>query len=98
MAKRKVFTVWDSKVETHLDPFIALNMGEATRIMEDMVNHQQGPFAKYSEDFTLFEIGDYDDEAGRYEMYEAKKAICTLIELRKGEKTTGQVPLRPAVM
>lgn len=98
MAKRKVFTAWDSKVKTHLDPFIALNSGEAQRIMEDMVNHQNGPFSRYPEDFTLFELGDYDDETGRYEMYAAKRPICTLIELKKGEKTSGQNTLRPAVM
>lgn len=95
---RKLFSVYDSKVKTYLDPFIAMNQGEAYRIMEDLTNRPGTMFNSHSEDFTLFELGEWNDSTGQITQYETKKPIIALHELKKesGPKTTLQSVASPA--
>lgn len=79
--KKKLFTVFDAKVEAYLDPMLARNRGEATRIMVNTLKQAGNVFSQYPEDFTLFEIGEWDDSTGRIVEHEAHIPIKTLIEL-----------------
>lgn len=80
--KYKVFTVHDSKAEAYLKPFLMRTKGEAIRAMQELANDQKHDFAKYSEDYTLFEIGTYDDETGTYEMLKSKLSLGNGIEFK----------------
>lgn len=60
------------------------NAAEATRAVTNLVNSADHPFAKHSEDYTLFEIGAWDDSAGKLIMHDVKYSVCTLLELKKG--------------
>lgn len=82
---RKIFTVWDHKVEAYLDPIVATNKGEVLRMMEDLVSRENHHFNKYSDDFTLFEIGEYDETQGCVHAYDKKVSVCGLWELKKSQ-------------
>jgi len=58
----KVFTVYDSKVGAYLPPMFLRSTGEALRAFEAAVNSSDHQFCKHAEDFTMFEIGDWDDQ------------------------------------
>lgn len=60
----KVFTVHDSKAEAYLSPFFCLTNGQAVRSFSDTANESGHVFNKHSGDFTLFLIGEYDDQKG----------------------------------
>lgn len=60
----KIFTVFDSKAEAYLQPFFARTNGEAVRSFTEAANDSGHNFCKYSGDFTLFEIGEYDETTG----------------------------------
>ncbi|UOF80675.1 DNA binding protein vP5 [Microviridae sp.] len=62
--KLKVFSVYDSKAEAYLQPFFSTTLGMATRMFGDAVKDQQHNFNKHAADFTLFQIGEFDDENG----------------------------------
>lgn len=79
----KVFVVHDSKVEAYLQPFLARTRGEALRSFMKAANDERHDFSKYAEDYTLFEIGEYDDARGSYSMYETKNALGTALEMRR---------------
>jgi len=64
----KVFTVYDSKTEAYLQPFCAITKASAIRAIIDSVNNPKSDFYKWPADYTLFEIGNYDDQKGSYEM------------------------------
>jgi len=60
----KIYTVHDSKAEAYLQPFFARSNGEAIRSFTQAINTPDHQFAKYSADYTLFEIGEFDDNTG----------------------------------
>jgi hypothetical protein len=83
---KKLFTILDTKVGAYLAPFILRNKAEAFRgIMECMKQPDHG-FAQYPEDYTLFEIGEWDENTGTIIPYEAKISITNLLDLKTAEK------------
>lgn len=57
----KMFTVFDSKAETYLRPFSMLSTGEAIRSFITTLNDPNTEFSLYPADFTLFEVGTFDE-------------------------------------
>lgn len=60
----KMFAVYDSKAEAYLQPFFMPTKGQAIRAFQAAANKEGHDFNVYSADFTLFEIGEYDDSNG----------------------------------
>lgn len=62
----KVFAVFDSKVGAYTVPRFARSTGEMLRIFSHTVNQtsDDNGIAANPEDYTLFQIGEYDDEKG----------------------------------
>lgn len=79
----KVFGIYDSKVEAYLTPFFMRSKGEALRALGIHANDPQHNFCKHAEDFTLFELGTWDESNGKFDVYPAPQSMCVLIELRK---------------
>ena len=65
----KIFTVYDSKVEAYMTPFFERSSGSAIRGFEQTCLDGKSSFSLYASDYTLFEIGTYDDETGMVEAY-----------------------------
>jgi hypothetical protein len=79
----QVFVVHDAKAETFRNPFIMRSRGEAVRGFIDTINaKEENELSKHPEDFTLFELGEYDDSTGEYKMYEAKKPLGSALEFK----------------
>lgn len=62
-----IFTVYDSKAECYLAPFTFKTVGEAVRSFSDTANDPNSMLFKHSSDFTLFQIGEFDDTTGMVE-------------------------------
>ena len=62
--KFKIFSIYDSKAETFNTPLFLVQEGQAIRIFDDMVNDDQTDIAKHTEDYTLFNLGEFDSETG----------------------------------
>lgn len=76
----KIFTVYDSKAEAYLPPMFLHTKGLAIRSFTQAVNSAGHDFNKYAADFTLMEIGEWDDNDGKIDMYPAMKNIGCGIE------------------
>lgn len=59
--KIKLFSVYDSKVEQFLQPLFARTTAEAMRMWKSACAQEDSNFYKYAGDYTLFEIGTFDD-------------------------------------
>lgn len=81
--KSKVYTVYDSKTEAYLKPFFMRTKGEAIRAFQDTVNDESSQFWKHPEDYTLFEIGEYDELSARMMPNEALIPLGTALEHKK---------------
>jgi len=80
--KLKVYTVFDSKAEAYLQPFFMQSRGQAVRAFTELSNDPQHQFSKYAADFTLFEIGEYDDQSGIISSLSAFVPLGTSLEFK----------------
>lgn len=89
---KKLFSLFDSKSESYTPPQLHKTNAEAIRSFAGAINSPQGGvIAAHPSDFTLFEIGTWDDENGRLNVTD-KIAVVNGIELVE-EK---QLPLKAA--
>lgn len=62
--KVQVYSVYDTKAEAFGQPFFMQADGIAVRAFIEACNNKDGEFIKYPNDFTLYNIGMYDDSTG----------------------------------
>lgn len=60
----KIFSVYDLKAESFLQPMFFRSSNEAIRAFSKAVNDEGHEFFKHAEDYVLFEIGNFDDVSG----------------------------------
>lgn len=58
----KIYTVYDAAVKAFMQPFFARSHGEALRSFQDAINDEKSQLAKHLHDYTLFHVGDFDDD------------------------------------
>lgn len=68
MSTQNVYTVYDSKSESYSPPFLARTHGEAIRSFEQAARTEKHQFNEHAEDFTLFHLGNWNDNSALYEM------------------------------
>lgn len=84
----KIFTVYDAKAETYLQPFFSQNEATAQRAFQAAATDEDHDFSKFAEDYTLFEIGAWNDEGGEIKTLEAKKPLANAIQYREAPSLT----------
>lgn len=57
-----MFSIYDEKAEMYSRPFYAITVGEAIRTFTDAVNSENSPYNRHPEDYTLFSVGQFDDQ------------------------------------
>lgn len=57
----KIFSVHDSKAEAYLAPIYFRTKGEAIRAFETTCQDETSQFHKYPSDFTLVELGEFNE-------------------------------------
>lgn len=82
--KYQVFTVYDSKIKTYLRPFYDLHVGGAVRGFQDIVNDETSVIGQHPEDFTLFHIGEFDNESCEFEMFKTPTSLGVGIHFKEG--------------
>lgn len=66
------FTIRDSAAEAYMRPFFAQSPGAAIRSFSDLVNDPEHPIGQHPEDYTLFQIGEFEELSGVLEVYEPR--------------------------
>jgi len=59
--KHKMFCIFDSAAKAYLIPFFLPESGMALRVFGDCINSSDHQFGKHPADYTLFELGSFDD-------------------------------------
>ena len=75
-----LYTVFDTSSGIHDRPFCAFSDQAAMRSFGDIATDPGHPVGKHPEDFSLFRIGDFDDNKGMLKG-EAPECLCTALEL-----------------
>lgn len=69
------FSIYDSKAQAFLPPFILPRVEMAQRAFSDCVNSPTHQFGANPADFTLFILGDWDDETAEFRPLPAPKSL-----------------------
>lgn len=69
--KLKIFSVHDSKAEAFVQPFYSATTGTAVRSFEQAVNTSDHDFHKFAGDYSLFELGSFDQAKGTFEILDS---------------------------
>jgi hypothetical protein len=59
-----VFAIYDQAAKAYMSPFSFQSPGQAIRAFTDLANDQNTNVGKHPEDYSLFQIGSFDDEKG----------------------------------
>lgn len=79
----KVYSIHDSAVQSFLTPHFARTHGEAERNFKVNVRDKEnGHLHTSPENFTLFHIGDYDDQTGEMKPLAAPMSVITGIQCK----------------
>ena len=65
--KMKLVSVYDAKAQVFTPPMAFPTIGFAERSFVDAVNDPQSQYNKHPEDYTLFRVGEFDDQTGMTE-------------------------------
>lgn len=88
-----LFAVYDQKADAHLPPFILPTVAMGKRIFADCVNSPEHQFGKNPEDYTLFRLGQFDDQDGQFLLERAKQSLGNGLEfLRQDDRVATEGP------
>lgn len=77
----KLFSIYDSKAAAYMNPFIQPTVPAAMRSFGVVCSDPNSEFHKHAEDYTLFELGDWDETLGKLIPLSTPHAVCKAIEL-----------------
>lgn len=73
--KLRIFSIFDSKLDAFAAPFFMSTIGQATRAFTDEASNPQSSLSKHPEDYTLFELGEFDDQNAAFTLHPSPKSI-----------------------
>ena len=79
----KIFTIYDSKVGAYMNPIFLRSKGEAVRSLEAALSDSNHIFSKNPEDFTLFELGSWDESNSKFVLHSTPISIGLVSEFVK---------------
>lgn len=65
--RQMAFAVYDTKMQAFLQPFFCANVPVAIRAFSAAVNDPETNLYRWPTDYTLFQVGLYDDSTGEFE-------------------------------
>ncbi len=81
----QVFTVYDCKTEAYFLPFYSKTKGEAIRSFSDTINDPKHHMHMHLEDYTLFHLGEYDDNKGKHTSLPTPQSLGVAIEYLRAD-------------
>lgn len=92
----KIFSVMDTKAGTFLRPMSESNLVHAIRAFEVACNEPSSTFNRYPDDFSLFELAEFDVQTGTITPLVAPQNICTARSLIKQAPVQQVLPMDTA--
>ena len=87
----KIFSVHDSKAEAYLPPIYFKTSAEAIRAFESSVQDEKTQFNKYASDYTLVELGLFDENSGTITTSQIPRILANASEFKKTNLSNAQI-------
>ena len=78
--KLQVYSIYDSKIKAYAQPFFMQSKGQCIRALTDSLLDEKSQHAKHPEDYTLFELAEFDDVQGKFIPHETPISVGVLVE------------------
>lgn len=78
----KIYSVYDNAVQAYLPPMQFRTRGEAIRAVSAALREPDHQFSKHSPDYSLFELGEFDDSNAKYTLHPSPENCGVLTEFR----------------
>ena len=75
-----IYSIHDSKAAAYLPPFYLHNKNMAIRSFSDAVQEENSAFYRHPEDYSLWELGEFDDNTGEIIYYTPHHALGTGVD------------------
>lgn len=85
-----IFSVYDAKAQAYLPPFFLPNRPMAIRNFGDCLKNKKHAFGVHPEDYTMFEIGEFNDNTAEIHLVEGGPWSQKGIELVGNQPSLGQ--------
>lgn len=82
MAKKEVYSVYDTKVQFFHTPMFMRNAGEALRSWTEEANRDDSAISRHPSDFELFHLGTFDDQTGKFEMLTSPQGLGLAVQYK----------------
>lgn len=93
----KVFSVYDSKIEAFMQPFFLRTRGEAIRAFTELCSDATSNPGKYPADFTLFELGTFEELSGKFVMHTTPTSLGLALDFKRVDHVR-DIPIPEGVM
>lgn len=105
MAIFKIFSVYDSKAQFHMQPKYLNTSAEAMRAFGAVANDPGSQVGQYPADFTLFELGHWNSETAAFDLHSTPISLGLAVEYitpttrpnGSGGKVSGEPEGRPTL-
>lgn len=74
----QIFSVYDKAVQAFMPPFYARSKGEAIRSFSEACNDEKHNFNKHAADFSLMQLGEFEDKSGIFSTAEPSRVVSAL--------------------
>lgn len=81
--KLQLCAVYDAKSKSFSQPLSFVALGTATRSFEDEVNTPNSQYHKHPEDYTLFHLGEYDDNDASFKPLETPYSLGVAVTFKR---------------
>jgi len=78
----KIFSIHDSKAEAYLSPIYFKTSAEAIRAFSTACEDSSSQFFKYPSDFTLVELGEFDEISASIVTHTAPRILSNASEFK----------------
>lgn len=75
-----IYAVYDSGVGAWMSPMYMRNRGEATRWWQEVCNNPESRLNKHPSDYTLFELGTYNDLDASFDLMCSPSKVGVALE------------------
>lgn len=83
--KQQCFSVCDNKTGYFHVPFFSPTVPSGKRMFQEACRDTSTLMSKYPEDFTLWHVGEFDDNDGRLTQFDPPGQIAKALDYVKGE-------------
>lgn len=80
-----IYAIRDKKMGTHFPPMYASHITELTRALTEIVNNSEHQFGKYSTDFELYQLGEFNEQTAEIKFTKTNQATLEIESLNKPE-------------